>query len=94
MIGAAIYLWTEPGMGTQGILLAFSGGIYTYVACTDAAKHMLDGVGRLSAQKRFLLLVCYAIGAIGVGLVLLDHEHCSAKDSSGGDDDPHAGHNH
>ena len=93
MLGAAIYLWTKPGMGTQGILLAFSGGVYMYVACTEAAGEMLHGVGKLSMAKRAGLLACFAVGAVGIGLVLIDHEHCSPKDPSGGGD-PHAGQNH
>lgn len=79
MFGAMIYLWTEPGMGTQGILLAFSAGVYTYVACTEACGEMLKDVGRLSAKKRFGLVLCFAVGAVGIGLILLDHEHCGVK---------------
>ena len=29
-IGAAVFLATKPGYGTQGLLLAFSGGVYVY----------------------------------------------------------------
>ena len=54
---------------------------------------MLDGVGKLSPLKRLGLLACFSAGAVGIGLVLIDHEHCSPKDPSGGGD-PHAGHNH
>jgi len=93
MIGAMWYLWLEPGMGTQGILLAFSAGVYTYVACTEAAGEILHEVGRLSPAKRMGLVACFALGAIGIGLILLDHEHCGVKVADG-EADPHAGHNH
>ena len=93
MIGAMWYLWLEPGMGTQGILLAFSAGVYTYVACTEAAGEMLHEVGRLSPTKRLGLVACFSLGAIGIGLILLDHEHCGVKVADG-EADPHAGHNH
>ena len=93
VIGAAWYLWLEPGMGTQGILLAFSAGVYTYVACTEAAGEMLHEVGRLSPAKRMGLVACFSLGAIGIGLILLDHEHCGVKVADG-EADPHAGHNH
>lgn len=93
VIGAAWYLWLEPGMGTQGILLAFSAGVYTYVACTEAAGEILHEVGRLSPAKRMGLVACFALGAIGIGLILLDHEHCGVKVADG-EADPHAGHNH
>ena len=88
MIGAMWYLWLEPGMGTQGILLAFSAGVYTYVACTEAAGEMLHEVGRLSPAKRMGLVACFALGAIGIGLILLDHEHCGVKVADG-EADPH-----
>ena len=95
MVGAAVYLWTEPGMGTQGLMLAFSGGVYTYVACTEAAAHVVDGASKFSAAQRLGLFAFFAVGCAGIGLVLLDHEHCSSSDDDGADgDDPHAGHNH
>ena len=95
MVGAAVYLWTEPGMGTQGLMLAFSGGVYTYVACTEAAAHVVDGASKFSAAQRLGLFAFFVVGCAGIGLVLLDHEHCSSSDDDGADgDDPHAGHNH
>ena len=90
MIGAAVYLATKPGNGTQGLMLAYSGGVYTYVACTEAAEHMLNGAGRFSPAKRFGLLVAFALGAVGIGLVLLDHVHCTPKDSDGDSGGGHA----
>ena len=40
----------------------------------------------------FLLnVVLFIIGAVAIGLVLLDHSHCSGDKEV---EDPHAGHNH
>jgi len=89
-IGAAVFLATKPGYGTQGLLLAFSGGVYVYVAATEAAHTFLHKP--LSICMKFGVFICFAIGAVAIGLVLLDHEHCSGNE--GGSGDAHAGHNH
>ena len=94
MIGGAIYLATEPGSGTKGLMLAFSAGVYLYVACTEAAVHAVHNAHKFSAAQRVLLFLFFVTGAVGIGLVLLDHEHCTPKGDSGDGDDPHAGHNH
>jgi len=91
--GAAIYVASEPGPGTQGLMLAFSAGIYLYVACTEAATHVIEGAAKYSAKDRIILFACFMVGAVGIGLVLLDHEHCVPKGAGEGSD-PHAGHNH
>ena len=94
MIGGAIYLATEPGSGTKGLMLAFSAGVYLYVACTEAAVHAVHNAHKFSAAQRVLLFLFFVTGAVGIGLVLLDYEHCTPKGDSGDGDDPHAGHNH
>merc|ERR1719482_871143 len=91
MIGGAIYLATEPGSGTKGLMLAFSAGVYLYVACTEAAVHAVHNAHKFSAAQRVLLFLFFVTGAVGIGLVLLDHEHCTPKGDSGDGDDPHAG---
>ena len=91
-IGAAVFLATKPGYGTQGLLLAFSGGVYVYVAATEAAHTFLHKP--LSICMKFGVFICFAIGAVAIGLVLLDHEHCSGNEGGSGDGGAHAGHNH
>ena len=91
VLGAVVFLAVEPGNGTQGLILAFSAGLYVYIAATEVAstyihKHHEPAV-RVSAILAFIL------GAVLIGLVLLDHSHCVAGGSSS-DGDPHAGHNH
>mmetsp|Transcript_5586 Transcript_5586/g.17733 ORF Transcript_5586/g.17733 Transcript_5586/m.17733 type:complete len:290 (-) Transcript_5586:100-969(-) len=81
MLGAAIYLWAEPGAGSQGLMLAFSAGVYVYIACTEAAVHAIHNAREFPPAKRLLLFLCFAAGAVGIGLVLLDHEHCAPKDA-------------
>merc|ERR1740138_1821018 len=54
MIGGAISLATEPGSGTKGLMLAFSAGVYLYVACTEAAVHAVHNAHKFSAAQRVL----------------------------------------
>ena len=61
-----------------------------YVAATEAAHTFLHKP--LSICMKFGVFICFAIGAVAIGLVLLDHEHCSGNE--GGSGDAHAGHNH
>ena len=89
VIGAAWFLWLEPGNGDRGMLLAFSGGVYVYVAATEAAQGLTNK--RHSPRLKAAILILFVLGAVLIGLVLLDHSHCSGDDA---DDDPHAGHNH
>ena len=41
VIGAWWFLWLEPGNGDRGMLLAFSGGVYVYVAATECAATLV-----------------------------------------------------
>ena len=34
---------------------------------------------------KFGVFICFAIGAVAIGLVLLDHEHCSGNEGGSGD---------
>ena len=88
-IGAAVFLATKPGYGTQGLLLAFSGGVYVYVAATECAATFVHK--NPTWRLKLLNTVLFVVGAVAIGLVLLDHSHCSGDKEV---EDPHAGHNH
>ena len=45
-------------------------------------------------RLKLLNVVLFIIGAVAIGLVLLDHEHCSGNEGGSGDGGAHAGHNH
>lgn len=54
-----------------------------------------SGGARASPLMRFLAITCFAVAAVAVGLVLLDHEHCSEHSHGDeGDDDGSDGHGH
>ena len=77
--------WSGP---TQ--VLAFSGGIYVYIAATEAAACFTHK--RLSPKMKFGVVFLFILGAVAIGLVLLDHEHCEGDPEAGSGG--HAGHNH
>jgi len=81
-VGAAAFLWSEPGEGSRGLLLAFSGGVYIYIACTEAAENVVHNPS-ISLWDRALAMFCFIAGAVAIGLVLLDHLHCEAKEGGG-----------
>jgi zinc transporter ZupT len=91
LLGVIIVLANEVGNGDIGLLLAFGGGTYLYIAFVECMpKLMSDGV---SALTRALAIFMFMIGAIAIGLVLLDHEHCVPPAAPGAPPKP-AGHHH
>ena len=77
--GGAAFEW--------GGLFDLPAGDYTWRAQTHTFLHK-----PLSICMKFGVFICFAIGAVAIGLVLLDHEHCSGNE--GGSGDAHVGHNH
>ena len=49
--------------------------------------------GSKSIEVEIKKLLVFIIGAVAIGLILLDHEHCVA-DGAAAAADPHAGHGH
>ena len=90
ILGAAAYMWTKPGPGGQGMLLAFAAGLYIYLATNVSAHAFLDTTVKRSLQFKFTILIFFIVGCVAIGLVLIDHEHCEAKDGGGGGGGGHA----
>ena len=93
--GGIIATALDVGRKTEGTLLAFAGGTYLYLGASEALPYAFGLYSKLDLQsgstvrKHYLkCLAAFAIGAIGIGLVLLDHEHCVPEtddaDASGG----------
>lgn len=86
MLGGITVMAAQVSDLDTGMLLAYGAGNYIYCATvhmfSQGSKNILHDVKRLLA---------FAVGAIAIGLILLDHEHCDASDSGG---DAHAGHDH
>ena len=85
LFGVCIMLSAEPGNFSTGMMLAYGAGVYLEIACTDCMSRVHEFATTIPLRLAAFLLFC--IGAVAIGLVLLDHEHCSA---GGG----HDGHNH
>jgi zinc transporter ZupT len=85
IFGVVVVLGIDELTNTAtGLILAYGGGVYIHVG---AAECMAKCYTRANGLKlRFLVLLAFAVGATAIGLVLLDHSHCSAE---GGGDDGH-----
>ena len=71
------------------MILAYGGGTYVYIGATECLGRVNQLSGALSMRLQLLSLFAFFVGAVAIGLVLLDHEHCVAEGA-----DAHAGHNH
>jgi len=74
VLGAIIVVGADPGDQTNGQLLAFGGGVYIQIAATECAGRVNNLTK--TTKMRLLSILFFAFGAISIGLVLLDHEHC------------------
>ena len=60
-----------------GIILAVAAGVYIYIGaseCIPRVEKQLHG-----AKDRLLGIVMFAVGAIPIGLALLNHQHCDGS---------------
>jgi zinc transporter ZupT len=94
LLGVIIVLSSEVGKTGIGLLLAFGGGTYLYIALVECMPKLHNT--KVSIQARGIGIALFMVGAIAIGLVLLDHEHCVPPRPPGAAPaaDPHAGHNH
>jgi zinc transporter ZupT len=74
VLGVVIVLAEDVSNLDQGMLLAFGGGVYLQIAATECMSRVHHHASR--PKLLAISLLCFALGAIAIGLVLLDHEHC------------------
>ena len=74
MLGGLVILFFTLSWDTVGSILAISGGVYFFISAFECIPRVESGVE--SVKDRLLSLFCAGIGALPIGLVLLDHEHC------------------
>jgi UTP--glucose-1-phosphate uridylyltransferase len=89
ILGAILVLALDMTDFDVGMILAYGGGVYMHIAATECMSRVYSVTNNLTL--RFIWLVSFVVGATAIGLVLLDHTHCSAADA--GSDDGH-GHRH
>jgi len=87
LCGALIIIAAEVSDSDTGLLLAFGGGVYLHVAATECMPKIYNK--DLTVMQNFVCLGAFIVGAVLIGLILLDHEHCvpaalEGEASSGG----------
>eukprot|EP00553_Chaetoceros_curvisetus_P009216 CAMPEP_0204615968 /NCGR_PEP_ID=MMETSP0717-20131115/3322_1 /ASSEMBLY_ACC=CAM_ASM_000666 /TAXON_ID=230516 /ORGANISM="Chaetoceros curvisetus" /LENGTH=236 /DNA_ID=CAMNT_0051629037 /DNA_START=246 /DNA_END=953 /DNA_ORIENTATION=+ len=87
ILGAVIVLAADVSNATTGLLLAFGGGVYIQIGCVECMPKMVNPV--LSPARKGVCIISFILGAVLIGLVLLDHEHCVGEDGH-----DHGGHAH
>jgi zinc transporter ZupT len=74
MLGVIVIMAMDVSNESIGVLLAISSGVYFNIAFTDCAprtnRHITDTL------RRVISLLFWILGAVPIGLVLLNHEHC------------------
>jgi len=80
ILGAVCILASDIDDSTTGLLLAFGGGVYLQIAATECMPRAFSD--KISAKIRIAATGAFIIGAILIGLVLLDHEHCVPSTTS------------
>ena len=92
MLGGIAIMAAEVSNLDNGMLLAYGAGNYLY--CATVHMFSQGSKDRFFDAKKLLV---FAVGALAIGLILLDHEHCAAPAVEGAASeaaDPHAGHGH
>ena len=93
IFGVIIVLASDVDMRAKGMLLAFGGGVYIYIAAVECMPRVYELAK--DTKLRLLALFLFCLGCVGIGLVLLDHEHCVPdSDKDGGSSGGHDGHAH
>jgi len=89
LLGTVIINASEMDDSAVGLLLAFGGGTYVYLAAVECMPKVHQM--KVTLQGKLSCLLSFVVGAILIGLILLDHKHCvpEAADGSGGDGHAH-----
>jgi zinc transporter ZupT len=86
--GGLIVTLMDISNGTLGLILAFGVGSFLYLGASVSLPAAL-GIEPTNARTGVVLLA-FLVGAVAIGLILFNHDHCEAGDEHG--DDEHASH--
>ena len=84
MMGVIIILSVDLDGPAIGTILAVSAGVYVYIAvaeCVPRVQSVLRKANTDHSQKvryTMIFFLCFVLGAVPIGLVLLNHHHCEA----------------
>jgi len=91
LLGVICALSMDIEQSDIGLLLAFGGGTYLYIAFIECMPRVLTA--KVTVAVRAAAIAMFIFGTIVIGLVLLDHEHCVPPPEPGAAPAP-AGHHH
>lgn len=86
IIGGMMAVGIDAENPSLGMILAFGGGTYVYLACCECIPEAVKIAKRDMAENKLESLKMhyvnifggFFVGCLGIGLILLNHEHCSA----------------
>jgi len=74
LLGAIIVVAANFTTEAIGAILGIAAGVYIHVAASECVPRIDAAMDRW--QDRVLSVLMFALGAIPIGLVLLNHKHC------------------
>ena len=74
VLGGIIILAANINEMTIGVILSFSAGVYLYIAAGECLPRVDAAVEKRS--ERLYSIGFFLLGAIPIGLTLLNHDHC------------------
>ena len=88
--GAMLVVYCGVPDAVVGYILALGGGVYLQVG---AAECFPRGIQYATTMKlKAMAVLIFIVGALPIGLILLDHKHCEAEAEGGGGGGEHAAH--
>jgi zinc transporter ZupT len=78
MFGALLIVALDLSETVTGALLSVSAGVYIYIAATECIPRLQ--AARKDTKDTAMFLLCFIIGAVPIGLVLLNHGHCEPEE--------------
>lgn len=79
-IGAIVILVSDIPSHYTGLILAFGAGVYVQIGAAECLPRVYAAATTI--KLKFFSLLAFVVGATCIGLVLLDHDHCSATTES------------
>jgi zinc transporter ZupT len=78
MLGGIVVLTVTVSDMTIGVILSVASGVYIYIAACECLPRV-NAVVRTS-KDRVTTIAMFILGAVPIGLALLNHSHCEAED--------------
>jgi zinc transporter ZupT len=76
VLGVVVIFALPIGATATGCILAISAGVYVYIAASECLPRIEQEIK--GHFDRFSSMLCFTLGAVPIGLVLLSHGHCEA----------------